>query len=95
MIYDEGNDWDNEDTEGPYIDTLRTKYVWGQGVTWKITRMSSPYRDNDSYILYNPYIRTEIPFNTIEQAKQYADTYDQKETNNEPRSVSQGASSTS
>jgi len=37
-MFDEGDGWRNEDTEGPHTDTLRTFYDWNTGITYKIVR---------------------------------------------------------
>lgn len=67
MIYDEGDGWRNEDSEGPYIDALRTKWPWS------IFRATSTHRADDLYVLSCDSMRfpAKKSFNSIAEAKDY------------------------
>lgn len=65
-VFDEGNGWRNEDTEGPYIDTLRRK------ADWTIVRVTDPYRV-DSFFTVEEYGIKMATFRTIDAAKEYVE----------------------
>lgn len=63
-MYMEKDGWRNEDTEGPYVDTLRTLHI--KGNYWEIYR----YINADMFSLSknNTFINR---FATVEEAKKY------------------------
>jgi phage-related protein len=70
-IYREADGWYNEDSEGPYTEFLRTKG------DWKVFRLTSPHRENNKVQVVNRALGIEMEFNTITEAKQFADKRDE------------------
>jgi len=81
MWIDLKDGWRDESTEGPYTETLQTK----EG--WSISRGYPLYRDDAMFRLSNRYHNIEKKFMTVDDAKQYVDSFekDLKESKTELR----------
>jgi hypothetical protein len=71
-IYDDGDGWRNEDSEGPaYI--VRTNYHWQRDYKWNLVKV---YSSDKVYRLYNYAVGIDKGFLTIGKAKKFAEDYD-------------------
>lgn len=70
-LYEEGDGWRNEDSEGP-AHTVRTKYDWKNGWTWVVGKV---YFWEKKFQLTNRVLGIQKEFDTIDEAKSYANDY--------------------
>ena len=72
-MFMEDDGWCNKDSESLYVDTYRTKG------DWTINRPVYEHRNNDKYILFNDIVGYEMRYATIDEAKEVADLWINKE----------------